>query len=109
MSTAISTTQIIRDKNKHTNLTHKGLLQVLQQPLCFIRNVFHNVRNFTVQYPAKHINGVGTDTFVPFQPCKLTGTDVILLDQGILTDALFLHNIPEIIVRNHSIQAPLST
>ena len=109
MSTAISTTQIIRDKNKHTNLKHKGLLQILQQPLCFIGNVFHYVPDFAVQYPAKHINGVGTDTFFPFQPCKLTGTDVILLDQGILTDALFLHNIPEIIVRDHSIQAPLST
>ena len=32
--------------------------------LILIRNILHDVGNFAVQNPAKHVNGVGADAFV---------------------------------------------
>ena len=43
---------------------------------------------------------MGADTLVSFEAGKLTGADVILLDEGILGDPPFPHGFPQIIVRN---------
>lgn len=41
-------------------------------------------------------NGVSADSLVPLQSCDLSGTDIILLNKGILRDAFLFHNIPEV-------------
>ena len=71
-----------------------------------ILDILHYITDFAVKYSTKHINGVGADTLIPLQSCDLSGTDIILLDKGILRDAFLFHNVPEVIIRNHSNQPP---
>jgi len=77
--------------------------------LSFIRNVFHNIRDFTVKNPAKGINGVGADTFVLLWLSKLNGTDVKLLNQGILADTHHIIAFQMLIEKIITIKIPLST
>ena len=50
---------------------------------------------------------MGANALVTFQAGNLCGADVILFDKGILCDALFLHNLPKIVIRNHISHPPL--
>ena len=63
--------------------------------------VAHDILHLAAKNSAKHVNGVGTDTFVSLQACNLSGTDMIPVDQGILRNSFFFHNVPEVIIRNH--------
>ena len=47
-------------------------------------NIFHNIAHLAVKYFAEHLDGMCADAFVPFQAGDLRGTDVVLLDEGIL-------------------------
>lgn len=74
--------------------------------LFFIRDIFHDISNLTVENSAEHFDGVRADTFIPFQTGDLSRADIELLDQGILGNASLFHNIPEVIIGNHSYQPP---
>ena len=64
----------------------------------FVGDIDHNVFDPTMQDLAEDFNGVGTDTFIPFQTGDLPRTDLVLLDQSILGNAPLFHNIPEVFV-----------
>lgn len=72
--------------------------RITRRPPSFVPNVFHDIPHLTVQYPAKHIYRMGTDTLIPLHTGELSRTDVVLFNQRILRDALFLHHVPHIIV-----------
>ena len=57
----------------------------------------HNIPHITIENTAEYINGVGADTFVPLQPCDLTGADAVFFDQRILGDSFFFHDVPQVI------------
>ena len=59
-----------------------------------IRNILHDVPDFAGQNSAKHLNGMGTDALVPFQPRDLSGADIIPFDEHVLCDTLLFHDIP---------------
>ena len=60
----------------------------------FIIGVRHYIFNVAFEYPAKHFYRVRADAFVSFEPRDLPGADVVLLNQRILRNALFLHGFP---------------
>ena len=75
--------------------------------LFVIRNICHNISGLALEDFAKYGDGVGTDTLIPLQTGDLSGTDVVFSDQGILGDALFFHNDPQVVVRNQGYHPPL--
>ena len=77
--------------------------------LCFaVFDILHDIAHLAVQNPAKHLDGMGADAFVSLQPGDLPGTDVIFFYKRVLRDSFLLQHIPQIIIRNHFIQASLS-
>ena len=74
--------------------------------LIIVRDVFHYVPNFTVEDFTKDFDGMGADTLIPPQSGDLSGADIVLFDKSILGDVFLLHNIPEVIIRNHRYQPP---
>ena len=62
--------------------------------LFFIFDIFHHIADLAFEDLAEDFDGVGADAFVSFEAGELSGADVILLDQGILSDAPFLHGFP---------------
>lgn len=62
--------------------------------LFFIFDIFHHITNLAFENFTEDFDGVGTDAFVSFEAGELSGADVILLDQGVLSDAPFLHGFP---------------
>ena len=68
----------------------------------------HNILNIAVENIAKNINGMCADTLITLQSCNLPWAYLIFLNQCVLCDAFLFHHIPQIIVRNHYIQASLS-
>ena len=72
-------------------------------------DIFHNIAHFAVQDTAKHLNGMGADALVTLQSGDLRRTDIVFLNEGILGNPFFPHDIPQVVVRNHNIQASLST
>lgn len=71
-------------------------------------HVFHNVPDLAMEYFTEDFDGVGADALISFEPCDLSGADMVLLDQSVLGDSLLLHNLPQIVVGNHNNQASLS-
>ena len=69
-----------------------------------IGNYLGAIKNF-----AKHFDGVCAYAFVPPQSGDLGRTYAILLNQCILRNTFFFHYVPQIVVRNHNIQASLSS
>ena len=57
-------------------------------------------------YPAKHLYRMRADAFIPFQARYLRGAYVVFLYQSVLSQALFPHRLPQIVVFHHNIQAP---
>ena len=62
--------------------------------LLFFRDVFHYISDLAAEDTAEGVDGVGTDAFVAFEPGDLCGADIVLLDERVLADALFLHHFP---------------
>ena len=62
--------------------------------LFFILNIFHDITRLAGQDSTEHLNGMGTDAFIPFDSCNLSGTDVMLLYKCILADPFFFHYFP---------------
>ena len=62
--------------------------------LYVIRNIFHNVTDFTVKYLAEDLNSMGAYTLISLQSGNLSGADVVILDQRILGNTLLFHDIP---------------
>ena len=63
-----------------------------------IFDIFHNIPNFAVENAAEHFDRVRADAFVALEARDLRGTDAVLFDEGVLRDALFLHDLPQIVI-----------
>ena len=74
-----------------------------------IGDVTHDISHVAVEDTTEHIDRVRTDAFVPFQSSDLSGAYVMILDEGVLGDALFFHEFPKIIIRYHNIAPFLLT
>ena len=74
----------------------------------FSMNVFSYFQEVSWEDFTEKINGMGADTLIALQSCNLPRAYLIFLNQCVLRDASLFHHIPQIIVRNHSIQASLS-
>ena len=91
-------------------LVSQWLISIQYKLFCFLfPNIPHDLPHLTVQYPAKHVNRVGVDPFVVPQAGQLGGADAVLVDESILWDPPLLHHLPKPVIRNHTIQASLST
>lgn len=71
--------------------------------------IFHYIAYLTVKYLAKNLNRVSADAFVSLEACYLRRADIIFLYESILCYTLVFHRLPQIFIRNHNIQASLST
>ena len=71
-----------------------GIQTGFRDYLFFIFDIFHHIADLAFEDLAEDFDGVGADAFVSFEAGELSGADVILLDQGILSDAPFLHGFP---------------
>ena len=71
-----------------------------------IWNVLHDIPNFAIQYLAKYFNRMSANTLITLQSGNLTGADIVMLNQRILCDAFFFHDIPKVIIRNQRYQPP---
>ena len=64
---------------------------------CFlfvVGDIFHDIFHPAIEDSAEGVNGMGADTFVPFQPGDLPGADIIALNKSVLGDAPLFHYIP---------------
>lgn len=57
-------------------------------------DIFHNIAHFAVQNTAKHLDGMGANTLIALQSCNLRRTDIVFLNEGILGNPFFPHDIP---------------
>ena len=65
--------------------------------------VFRNVRKLTPQNLAELVERIGVDVSIFAQSVKLTGADVVLVDQLILRNIPFFHCIPKPVKSDHAI------
>lgn len=59
-----------------------------------ILNILHNVPYIALQNATKHLNRMGADALIAFEPGDLSGADVVLFNQCVLSNALAFHNRP---------------
>ncbi len=69
--------------------------------------ILHDIFDFTLKYPTKHIYCVGAHALVSLEPCNLAGADIILLDKSVLSYSFIFHRFPKIVVSNHFIHLPI--
>ena len=61
-------------------------------------NVLHHIFNAAVQNLAEHLDRMGANVFVVLEARDLAGTDMLFIDERILSHALFAHGFPQSLV-----------